>query len=69
MDPYLKKIVIEDFFSGNPEAYEKWQRVVEFRIQIMKNKVERDRRAELKGKRLEKDGLTQQKKDKYEDEE
>lgn len=69
MDPYLKKIVIEDFFSGNLETYEKWQRVAEFRIQIMKNKEERDRRAELKGKRLAKEGLTQHKIEKYEDEE
>ena len=69
MDPYLKKIVIEDFFSGNLETYEKWQRVAEFRIQIMKNKEERDRRAQLKGKRLPKEGLTQQKIIKFEDDE
>lgn len=69
MDPYLKKIVIEDFFSGNPETYEKWQRVAEFRIQIMKNKEERDRRAELKRKRLTKQGLVQQKIDIFEDDE
>ena len=48
------------------EEHEKWQRAVEFRIQIMKNKEERERRAELKRKRLAKQGFVQQKIDKFE---
>ena len=69
MDPYLKKIVIEDFFSGSAEAYEKWQRVAEFRIQVLKNEDERKRRTELKSVRLAKEGLFPQNIDKYEEEE
>ena len=69
MDPYLKKIVIEDFFLGSTEAYEKWQRVAEFRIQVMKNEDERKRRTELKRVRLAKEGLAQQNIDKFEEDE
>ena len=69
MDPYLKKIVIEDFFSGSTEAYEKWQRIAEFRIQVMKNEDERKRRTELKRARLAKEGLAHQKIDKFEEDE
>ena len=69
MDPYLKKIVIEDFFSGSAEAYEKWQRIAEFRIQVMKNEEERQRRTELKRVRLAKEGLFPQNIDKYEEDE
>ena len=69
MDPYLKKIVIEDFFLGSTEAYEKWQRVAEFRIQVMKNEDERKRRTELKTARLAKQGITLQKIGKFEEDE
>ena len=69
MDPYLKKIVIEDFFSGSAEAYEKWQRIAEFRIQVIKNKEERQRRTELKRVRLAKQGITLEKISKFEEDE
>lgn len=69
MDPYLKKIVIEDFFSGSTEAYEKWQRIAEFRIQVMKNEDEKKRRTEIKTARLAKEGLFPQNIDKYEEDE
>ena len=69
MDPYLKKIVIEDFFSGSTEAYEKWQRIAEFRIQVMKNEDEKKRRTEIKTARLAKEGITLQKISKFEEDE
>ena len=64
-DEKARKMLFEAF-CGSMEEHEKWQRAVEFRIQIMKNKEERERRAELKRKRLAKQGFVQQKIDKFE---